>query len=70
MGGDRASRREQARRSELLTCFQSGEYDVLHYAGHAFFDPEHRLFGASAGLWVIQFGQCRYLDPPMAGYVS
>ncbi|AMB47606.1 hypothetical protein Y590_21885 [Methylobacterium sp. AMS5] len=28
-----------ARRSELLNCFQSGAFDVVHYAGHAFFDP-------------------------------
>lgn len=27
-----------ARRTELLDCFQSGEFDVVHYAGHAFFD--------------------------------
>ncbi|MDX0655065.1 CHAT domain-containing protein [Sinorhizobium medicae] len=27
-----------ARRAELLDCFQSGEFDVVHYAGHAFFD--------------------------------
>jgi CHAT domain-containing protein len=32
----------EARRIELLRCFQSGEFDVVHYAGHAFFDPEHR----------------------------
>jgi hypothetical protein len=27
-----------ANRSALLTAFQSGRYDVVHYAGHAFFD--------------------------------
>jgi pimeloyl-ACP methyl ester carboxylesterase len=27
-----------ARRQELMNCFASGEYDVVHYAGHAFFD--------------------------------
>ena len=32
----------EARRTELLRCFQSGEYDVVHYAGYAFFDPDHR----------------------------
>ena len=32
----------EARKSELLTCFSSGEYDVIHYAGHAFFDPNQR----------------------------
>lgn len=32
----------QARKGELLRCFQSGEYDLVHYAGHAFFDPNHR----------------------------
>jgi hypothetical protein len=30
---------EQASRLELLRCFASGEYDVVHYAGHAYFDP-------------------------------
>lgn len=27
-----------ARRTELLRCFGSGEFDIVHYAGHAFFD--------------------------------
>ena len=26
---------------ELLAAFGSGLYDVIHYAGHAFFDPRH-----------------------------
>jgi len=30
----------EARRSELLDCFRSGRFDVVHYAGHAFFDPD------------------------------
>ncbi|NKK96934.1 CHAT domain-containing protein [Rhizobium leguminosarum] len=30
---------DEARRMELLRCFQSGDFDVVHYAGHAFFDP-------------------------------
>jgi pimeloyl-ACP methyl ester carboxylesterase/O-acetyl-ADP-ribose deacetylase (regulator of RNase III) len=30
----------EATRARLLQDFRSGEYDVLHYAGHAFFDPE------------------------------
>ena len=29
----------QATKPALLKDFASGEYDVLHYAGHAFFDP-------------------------------
>ncbi len=29
-----------ARRQELLNCFSSGQYDVVHYAGHAFFDED------------------------------
>ncbi|MDF0674797.1 MAG: CHAT domain-containing protein [Nitrospira sp.] len=29
----------QATKSALLKKFQSGAYDVVHYAGHAFFDP-------------------------------
>ena len=30
----------EARRSELLDFFRSGRFDVVHYAGHAFFDPD------------------------------
>jgi len=30
----------QATKPALLKDFSSGEFDVLHYAGHAFFDPE------------------------------
>ena len=30
-----------ATRAALLQEFRSGNYDVLHYAGHAFFDPVH-----------------------------
>lgn len=33
---------QQARKSELMRCFGSNEYDVVHYAGHAFFDPLQR----------------------------
>jgi hypothetical protein len=29
----------QARKKVLLELFSSGEYDVVHYAGHAYFDP-------------------------------
>jgi len=29
----------QARKKDLLERFASGKYDVVHYAGHAFFDP-------------------------------
>jgi CHAT domain-containing protein/pimeloyl-ACP methyl ester carboxylesterase len=29
----------QARKNEIKQCLASGEFDVLHYAGHAFFDP-------------------------------
>jgi hypothetical protein len=32
----------QATKGALRTHFQSGDYDVVHYAGHAFFDPVHR----------------------------
>jgi hypothetical protein len=38
----RELRGAQARRSELLDCFGSGEYDVVHYAGHAYFDAVNR----------------------------
>lgn len=31
----------EATRARLLDEFGSGKYDVLHYAGHAFFDPVH-----------------------------
>jgi CHAT domain-containing protein/pimeloyl-ACP methyl ester carboxylesterase len=30
---------DQATRSTLLEHFRSGKYDVVHFAGHAFFDP-------------------------------
>jgi CHAT domain-containing protein len=32
-------RGEQATRARLLEHFRSGDYDIVHYAGHAFFDP-------------------------------
>jgi CHAT domain-containing protein/pimeloyl-ACP methyl ester carboxylesterase len=32
-------RGEQATRPRLLALFRSGEFDIAHYAGHAFFDP-------------------------------
>jgi pimeloyl-ACP methyl ester carboxylesterase len=32
----------EARRSELLACFGTGNYDVVHYAGHAYFDVANR----------------------------
>jgi len=38
----REMRGPQARRKELLDCFASGSFDVVHYAGHAFFDPLNR----------------------------
>jgi len=35
-------RREAATWSAVRARFRSGEYDVIHYAGHAFFDPQNR----------------------------
>jgi CHAT domain-containing protein len=32
-------REEEATRAHLLDLFRSGKFDVVHYAGHAFFDP-------------------------------
>jgi pimeloyl-ACP methyl ester carboxylesterase len=32
----------EARKHEVLRCLASGEFDVVHYAGHAFFDPLDR----------------------------
>lgn len=32
-------REEEATRPRLLELFRSGQFDVVHYAGHAFFDP-------------------------------
>ncbi|MEZ5784986.1 MAG: CHAT domain-containing protein [Xanthobacteraceae bacterium] len=32
-------RNQKARRHEIARCLASGQFDVLHYAGHAFFDP-------------------------------
>jgi pimeloyl-ACP methyl ester carboxylesterase len=34
--------REQATWSAVRAGFRSGKYDVIHYAGHAFFDPYQR----------------------------
>ena len=34
-------RGEAARRSALLDALSSGKYDVVHYAGHAFFDADN-----------------------------
>jgi hypothetical protein len=33
-------RRKQATKASLLKLFQSGEFDLVHYAGHAFFDAD------------------------------
>lgn len=33
--------RGEARRATLLNDFRSGRYDLVHYAGHAAFDPVH-----------------------------
>src|SRR5207247_4223026 len=30
---------QNAKRTTLLADFRSGQYDIIHYAGHAFFDP-------------------------------
>jgi len=35
----RELRGEQARKHEVARCLGSGQFDVVHYAGHAFFDP-------------------------------
>lgn len=35
-------RRHEATYSALRAAFRSGQYDVVHYAGHAFFDPVSR----------------------------
>ncbi|MCZ6469143.1 MAG: CHAT domain-containing protein, partial [Candidatus Dadabacteria bacterium] len=32
---------EQAKKNVLKDAFRSGDYDVIHYAGHAFFDPNN-----------------------------
>jgi len=34
--------KDKADRETLLKHFASGDYDVVHYAGHAFFDPQQR----------------------------
>jgi hypothetical protein len=35
-------REEQAKKNVLMDAFRSGKYDVIHYAGHAFFDESAR----------------------------
>ncbi len=47
---------EKATRSAVLEALRSGQYDVLHYAGHAHFDPVNR---AQSGL--------RLADAPLRG---
>jgi CHAT domain-containing protein len=37
----RELRGEQARKHEVARCLGSGQFDVVHYAGHAFFDPSN-----------------------------
>jgi hypothetical protein len=32
-------RQNAARKQEIIKCVASGKFDVLHYAGHAYFDP-------------------------------
>ncbi len=34
-------RRAEATKAQLLADFRSGRFDVIHYAGHAFFSPQH-----------------------------
>jgi CHAT domain-containing protein/pimeloyl-ACP methyl ester carboxylesterase len=34
-------RRDQATRQAVLAGFSSGQYDIIHYAGHAEFNPRH-----------------------------
>ena len=45
-------RREEATFSAIRAALRSGRFDVVHYAGHAFFDPENR---ANSG--IICHGQ-------------
>lgn len=47
LGGDPAFQVDELRRGEatwsaVRARFRSGDYDVIHYAGHAFFDPHSR----------------------------
>jgi len=35
--------REEATFSAVRAAFRSGKYDIVHYAGHAFFDPVNRV---------------------------
>src|SRR6201999_858199 len=30
---------KEATKNEIMKCLRSGKFDVIHYAGHAFFDP-------------------------------
>lgn len=32
---------EAARKSEILKCLSSGKFDILHYAGHAYYDAQN-----------------------------
>jgi len=43
----RELRGPEARKNEIMKCLKSDNFDVLHYAGHAFFDP---LMPAESGI--------------------
>ena len=38
---DRLIKGDRATRDRVRTALRSGRYDVVHYAGHAFFDAAH-----------------------------
>jgi len=55
---------QEATKNRLLELFRSGEFDVIHYAGHAFFDPFDRQRSGliTAGRQVISGADLAGLD--------
>ena len=55
---------EDAQREIVLEHFSSGKFDVVHYAGHAFFDPQQR---ARSGVFCAGHEVLSGLDLAAAG---
>lgn len=60
-------RRAAATRPALLSAFGSGKYDLIHYAGHAFFDPKAR---ERSGILCHGAGQAVVSGADLAGIGS
>ncbi len=54
-------------RQRIIKEISSGNYDVLHYAGHAFFDPDNR---SQSGIPVRQRAEAHRRRPEPAGELA